>query len=276
MEENVYEETTLTEDVETESENGAGRKDAVKNTSAVLGKFKDVDALARAYEALQAEFTRRSQRLKELERQSENSASSSEMLVGRLGAEKLRKNAKARKEETKRFDEFLLSTEEVGAGAFKTAEPDGNQPLENTTEKMEKSKDVDTMYEMKSSAEDTAVLQEGQMETQNVCAENEEVAEETAVETVLAKTEQEGGALPFVAKSENATVSSEALYEQVSRDENVRLRIIGEYLNSIGKPNAPLMTGGVRAMKTPPQKAGCVADAGNMALLYFQKTRAND
>lgn len=33
-----------------------------------LGKFKDVDALLEAYTSLEAEFTRRSQRLKELER----------------------------------------------------------------------------------------------------------------------------------------------------------------------------------------------------------------
>ena len=37
------------------------------NAAAELGKFKDVAALKQAYEALEAEFTRRSQRLKELE-----------------------------------------------------------------------------------------------------------------------------------------------------------------------------------------------------------------
>ena len=35
--------------------------------SADLGKFKDVDALLQAYHSLQAEFTRRSQRLKRYE-----------------------------------------------------------------------------------------------------------------------------------------------------------------------------------------------------------------
>ena len=35
-------------------------------------KFKSVDALARAYGALEAEFTRRSQRIKELEKTVEN------------------------------------------------------------------------------------------------------------------------------------------------------------------------------------------------------------
>ncbi len=44
-----------------------------KRGSAVWEKFKDADALAEAYGALEAEFTRRSQRLKELERKAENS-----------------------------------------------------------------------------------------------------------------------------------------------------------------------------------------------------------
>ena len=50
--------------VETEQENAA----------AVLGKFKDVQTLMKAYSDLQAEFTRRSQRLSELEK--ENKAKS--------------------------------------------------------------------------------------------------------------------------------------------------------------------------------------------------------
>ena len=64
-EDNVCGETTRTETVAVA--NGAmaqGKEDV----SAVLGKFKDVNALANAYSALEAEFTRRSQRLKELEK----------------------------------------------------------------------------------------------------------------------------------------------------------------------------------------------------------------
>ena len=41
----------------------------------VLGKFKNVDALARAYSELEAEFTRRSQRLKALEERAEGASS---------------------------------------------------------------------------------------------------------------------------------------------------------------------------------------------------------
>ena len=40
-----------------------------KEAAAVLGKFKDVKTLMKAYSDLEAEFTRRSQRLKELEKE---------------------------------------------------------------------------------------------------------------------------------------------------------------------------------------------------------------
>ena len=43
-----------------------------KQAAAELGKFKDVKALAEAYRALEVEFTRRSQRLKELEEKQAN------------------------------------------------------------------------------------------------------------------------------------------------------------------------------------------------------------
>ena len=49
-----------------EAQNGYGSA-----ATGISGKFKSVDALLRAYNSLQAEFTRRSQRLKELERERE-------------------------------------------------------------------------------------------------------------------------------------------------------------------------------------------------------------
>ena len=115
QEENVYVTTEGTEeqaDCSNRVENTAD-----KNASAVPDKFKDVDALARAYTALQAEFTRRSQRLKELERKMENLDAD-----GRSGAEKLRKNARVRKESTKRFDAFLAETEGRNAEEIPAAE----------------------------------------------------------------------------------------------------------------------------------------------------------
>ena len=109
-EENVYVETEGTEK-EVVVEN-AMKNIGVEKVSAVPSKFKDVDALARAYSALQSEFTRRSQRLKELEKRMENLEG--EGLAKASGVEKLRKNAEARKAEARLFDRFIAETERVG------------------------------------------------------------------------------------------------------------------------------------------------------------------
>lgn len=50
-----------------EEENVTTKERTEESAPAALGKFKSVDALKHAYEALEAEFTRRSQRLRELE-----------------------------------------------------------------------------------------------------------------------------------------------------------------------------------------------------------------
>lgn len=50
------------------SESAAGLDDSGTERKASLGKFKSVDELYKAYSSLEAEFTRRSQRLKELEK----------------------------------------------------------------------------------------------------------------------------------------------------------------------------------------------------------------
>ena len=74
-----------------------------------------------------------------------------------------------------------------------------------------------------------------------------------------------------VADSERAETDSQTLYAQVCRDENVRLKIIGEYLSSLGKSDAPLMRGGIGIMTAPPKKATSISEAGDMALIYLKK-----
>ena len=71
------------------------------NAAAALGKFKDVQALMKAYSDLEAEFTRRSQRLKELEKENkapalpdgekaEPSQSEDELLSAALKSERVK------------------------------------------------------------------------------------------------------------------------------------------------------------------------------------------
>ena len=79
-----------------------------KKASTALGKFKDADALTKAYGSLQAEFTRRSQRLRELEREVENLKENlKKEEKGRTGVEKLREIASSRKMEEAEFDKFI-------------------------------------------------------------------------------------------------------------------------------------------------------------------------
>lgn len=249
-EENVYDETTRAEETTAVSDE--------ERASTVPSKFKDVDALVRAYGSLQAEFTRRSQRLKELEKMAEN-FEKGELDAARSGAEKLRKNAKARKAETKQFDEFMAQTVNVTARETEENEPEAkpeilqDKPSKETAVDAEISKNGGTVYEMNASTDDTAPAVKGEAEDGTQKGERE---------------------LKFVAGSENVADPSKDLYEQVSRNEKVRLKIIGEYLSSLGRSGAPLMAGGVGTLATPPIKPKSISEAGNMALLYFKKPKA--
>ena len=68
------------ENVRTAPGAGQAAEAEEKKGSAVPGKFRSVDALAEAYSALEAEFTRRSQRLRELEKRAENPAAEAQPL----------------------------------------------------------------------------------------------------------------------------------------------------------------------------------------------------
>lgn len=237
-EENVYEETTRSEDTTAVEEEKA---------STVPGKFKDVDALVRAYSSLQAEFTRRSQRLKELEKRMENFEE--EGHGARSGVEKLRKNAKTHREENEQFDKFMAEAVGVNPQSLEQATTpqnpvlSENQPSEEVAKEMQNLQNGDTMSAMNVSATAEPVQKDEKMAAREIASEDG------------AKTG--------------------SLYEQVCRNEEVRLKIIGEYLASIGKSGAPLMTGGVGLLATPPQKPKSISDAGNMALSYFKKPKAN-
>ncbi len=205
LEENVDEMHQTEEIVETKTE----------EASTVLGKFKDVDALAKAYEALEAEFTRRSQRLRSLEKEMENFKSQEKESSG---AEKLRKTAKARREENRAFDEFV-------------AEVDSRQGEEKPVQ------DTPLATEAPSSSGESP--------------RGEEKKGERAV-------------------GEYGDEKEELFKRAVANDE-VRLRIVGEYLSSLGKTGAPMTGRGAGVLSTPPVRAKTVGQAGDMALLYFRK-----
>ena len=274
--ENVCVGTETTEATETvgNAAKEVARKD---DASAVLGKFKDVDALARAYNSLQAEFTRRSQRLKELERQAENSDAERARL-GEFGAEKLRKNAQARKVAAKQFDSFVLDMENNRNATMPNQAEEPVRESEETAyvQKTESVADegsfegdmaVNTVKDIDSSANGADVGEKAVA----VADENglEAKAEARgAWESNFTKMQGES-VRTFEEKGETA-LSSEELYQKASRDEQTRLRIIGEYLASLGKTGVPVTIAGSGVVTTPPLKATSILDAGNMALRFLK------
>ena len=188
-----------------------------KEEKSPLGKFKDVDALMQAYNSLQAEFTRRSQRLKELER---------------LG---------------KSTDEKALSCPENGEEKPVDGQKQGWQGFD------ERSKP------------DTQGLDESRTATATGGAVAEGADVKTDVEA-SGKTHTDGGA--------KETPTAEELYRLASKDEGVRLQIVGDYLQSLQR-GAPISKGGVGALISSPKKARSISDAGNMALRLFADANEN-
>ena len=257
-EENVYEQNQGAE-VGNHMDAEDGKKDtgASQKASAVPEKFKDVDALARAYGSLQAEFTRRSQRLKELEKIAEN-FKSDEADCEESGVEKLRKVASARRLAAKEFDAFVaeLCAAQKSDESERDLEPATVEALENVSAEKTETETLTTRKEMLDTDDKNAPEKKG------VAGSVEPFYEKAVGETCMET---------FVAKQENGKNVSEDLYARVSGDESVRLRIIGEYLASIGKSGAPLTASGVGVMATPPMRAKNIGEAGIMALQYFKK-----
>ena len=176
------------ENVNVQKDGSAQAAEAEKKKGATgLGKFKDVNALLEAYSALQAEFTRRSQRLRALEKAAENS-------VREGDAEKVES------EDTQQSEEEAESADAVTAQA--TEEPREREPADAVIEK--------------------------------------------------------------------AALSNEELLAAVNENDEVRLQVIGEYLASIKRSGAPVVTIGTGSPAVSKIKAKSVADAGDLALKLFK------
>lgn len=250
--ENVCVETEReAKDVAEAKQVGGGDAPLGKEALAALGKFKDVDALVRAYSSLEAEFTRRSQRLKELEKQAEN-FEAFKMGAESSGVEKLRKNADAKREERRKFDQFVAEvTSESGLEKTPAVE-NAEEPAEVVT---------------------TSDGVKNAVKVASVVKESKEVVNGSQDAVILdgwAASSLGGKSNASVAENGNAASSAQQLYDLVRENEEVRLKIVGEYLASIGKSGAPITVGGVGAFASPTVKAGTIGDAGKMALRYFK------
>ena len=229
-----------------EAQENAEGENRGKECGSIAKKFKSVDALEKAYESLQAEFTRKSQRLKELERLTENSDGAKGKNTQDGAVEKLRRRAETVKAETKKFDRFVANLqEENGQESIALEEPENQKSLDGATKEQ--------------------CLECAQTEGESAGLEGENRQE---------KARNEGESKEFVAKErETAYLTDDELFERAKENEAVRLKIIGEYLSSVGKSSVPLMRGGAGTLSAPPLKAKTVEQAGRMALRWF--TREN-
>lgn len=207
-------ENVITENNQTEQGstiNQAQNAESKQVGSTDLGKFKDVNALLQAYESLQAEFTRRSQRLKRYEEADKQGSS--------FGA--------------------AQAAQEV----LEVAAADASQGTPCPDSTMEEGIAKSQTNAMRSQVRESM---DGEHENMGM-----------------------NGVRNTFSGSDGANAVP-SLYEQVLANEDVRLRIIGDYLSSIGKSGAPLMKGGTGVLATPLQKPSTVSQAGNMALCYFK------
>lgn len=234
-EDNVCENEVPETERAAEAERGKG--------SAVLGKFRSVDALAEAYGALEAEFTRRSQRLKELEKQADNFHSA-------LSADSLTAAEKPQKKEVGGEEKFLRASDGEEKEIFETPSANCGKGKENS--------EVSSLSDEKTVAAPVPDTEEGKPAVPQTPPAKER-------ETESFKAQANKGA--------EERASEEELYRAACNSEAVRLRIIGDYLASIRSADAPLMRGGTAVFAAPPVKAKSIAEAGTMALCYFKKDK---
>ncbi|MBQ9081778.1 MAG: hypothetical protein IJY26_04010, partial [Clostridia bacterium] len=208
---------------------------------------------------LQAEFTRRSQKLKELEKEAEEWKRKNG--TDEMGVEKLRKNARAHRAAAKEFDEFMS---DVGKPVVENSEKVGGDTLEPTFAEESAEKALE-----EAAVSSEAVALEGvTKEEADVVEQDEGMDEKESISNDMKSVDVKE--ISSVARGEES-LSSDELYKKVCLDEGVRLRVIGEYLSSLGKTNVPLTLGGVTAPLTPPRRARSIGAAGCMALQYFKE-----
>lgn len=245
-------------EIANQTEQGSKVVKEEKVGSADLGKFKDVSALLQAYQALQAEFTRRSQRLKRLEEQ-----------------DKQRRNGKELGER-----EPITDAENVRAEKPVASDADGRvASLKNAVSASQPSDEVQAAAETARNtvaSEADAPCDGGECpcstKEEKITAMHE--ADLAAAHAKMSGVENDSANVEREIQAERVVEqSAQSLYEQAAANEEVRLRIVGDYLSSIGKSNAPLIKGGVGALVAPPKKPRNISDAGNMALAYLKASK---
>ena len=233
-----------------------------------LGKFKDVKALLEAYQALEAEFTRRSQKLKELEASKEQEAPARRAQTDRVQTEgKPSSEGQTSEEESdKKVSTENGETPEVGKEeenvAPRTALPEGASPLPALPQKAVTEEALPKK----------AVTEEALPEK----AVTEEALRQTALPELSAQGDlgqAHADAAIAQAPSAEATNSNGGGAVGVTLSElsqQMKNAVIEEYLTAVlAKRGVPFVTGGgaVSAAKRTPKT---VSEAGALANKLFK------
>ena len=259
--ENVYVETESAE----QGTKGVAAKDVAVGEvgSAALGKFKDVNALFEAYRSLQAEFTRRSQRLKRLEREAEKRG------LADVEAEETAETATAEVVEHQsdtiaRPDLVMGESVETGA-AEEQGSPEQNECFSGGNCAV--NADMGGSF-LETDETQGALIGE---RTDDGVAQNTETASQQGVWRGARVFSQGASGQESAAISHQNANDPDALYERASANESVRLRIVGDYLSSIQKGGAPLMRGGTQAIPSGKTQAQTIAEAGQRTLIWLRE-----
>lgn len=226
---------------------GADAAAAKAIRSALPPKFKDVSALAEAYNALQAEFTRRCQRLKELEMRAEESSG---------------KASKQSESDNKSFSDAV--------GGVHAA--DGKDTSVKQTKNGIGAGEEAFAEHGEAAADASAGTTDPETEKSDVSGMKNAGSAEARDDAGNGESEA-NFAVP-ARKSVEAALTAESLEKKDADegvDEETRLKIIGEYLDSLRKNAAPLARGGAGTFGTPPAKATSLEEAGAMALRAFRR-----
>lgn len=229
--------------------------------SALPPKFKDVNALAEAYNALQAEFTRRCQRLKELE----------------MRARKFSET------DRKQQDNKPKSDADGGVHAAEGADKTLHYPTENgvgTVSDSDKETSgaatADMTFEDKDKENAEAAATFGK-DGENAALRDSAAADEKQTDERNADLKKAGSGNCDAGETAGNTPENTSgnfgtgNAAEMKIDEETRLKIIGEYLSSLRKNDAPLLRGGAGTFGTPPVRATSLEEAGAMALRAFKR-----
>lgn len=206
-----------------------------------LGKFKNVNELLKAYNCLEAEFTKRSQRLKELERE----------LVERTEQSEVKpKDGEQTQGDAENTDIYNAENAVVlGESANSVADgyDDGriaNEVCEFLNEHPEASAYAEQIAEMTSRRGD---LSKGFLQKAYVAVLNEAV------------------------KAERERVTEDFILQKALQSSSVKEKIIRDYLSAISsQKGAKLISNAGEIAVIPPSKPKSISQAGEMAISIFK------